>query len=110
MLDKLVLPSEIQKFEEMVIKFEKGEISSDDFKRFRLENGVYGIRGTTETHMIRIKIPLGILNSEQLDAIAEATDKYAPLRIGHITTRQDIQVHNLTRQDVPKYLAILGKT
>ncbi len=110
MLDKLVLPSEIKKFEEMVIKFEKGEISSDDFKRFRLENGVYGIRGTTETHMIRIKVPLGVLNSEQLEAIAEATEKYAPLKSGHITTRQDIQVHNITRPNLAKYLDIIGKT
>ncbi len=110
MLDKLVLPEEIKKFEEMVIKFEKGEISSDDFKRFRLENGVYGIRGTMDVHMIRIKIPLGILNSEQLEAIAEATEKFAPLKIGHVTTRQDIQVHNIKRETVPKYLAILGKS
>ncbi len=110
MLDKLVLPSEIQKFEEMIIKLERGEISSDDFKKFRLENGVYGIRGQMDTHMIRIKIPLGILNSEQLEAIAEATEKFAPLKLGHVTTRQDIQVHNIKREDVPKYLSILGKT
>ncbi len=94
----------------MIIKLEKGEISSDEFKKFRLENGVYGIRGTMDTHMIRIKIPLGILNPEQVEAIAEAIEKFAPKKIGHITTRQAIQVHELNRSDVPEFLKILGKT
>lgn len=109
MLDKLVVPSEIKKFEEMVIKLEKGEISSDDFKKFRLNNGVYGIRNSDDTHMIRIKIPFGALSSEQLEAIADATEKYAPLKTGHITTRQCIQVHKIKREDVAKYLDVIGK-
>lgn len=109
MLDKLVLPEEIQKFEEMVIKLERGEISSDDFKKFRLNNGVYGIRGSDDTHMIRIKIPFGNLTSEQLEAIALATEKYAPLKMGHVTTRQCIQVHKIARKDVPKFLKIIGE-
>ena len=110
MLDKLVLPSEIKKFEEMVIKLEKGEISSDDFKKFRLNNGVYGIRQSDDTHMIRIKIPFGRLTSEQLEAVAEASEKYAPLKMGHVTTRQCIQVHKIKRADVAKFLDIIGKS
>ncbi|MBI4387731.1 MAG: nitrite/sulfite reductase [Candidatus Omnitrophica bacterium] len=106
----LVLPSEIKRFEEIIIKLEKGEISSDDFKRFRLENGVYGIRGVDDKHMIRIKIPLGLLTSEQLDSIASATEQFAPAKMGHITTRQDIQVHNIERRDVPRFLSVIAKT
>src|SRR5687767_490756 len=107
---KLVLESEIQRFVEIIEKLERGEITSEEFQRFRLENGVYGIRGSADTHMIRVKIPLGILNPEQLEAMAEACEKFAPNKIGHVTTRQDLQFHDIPRKQVPEFLAILGKS
>lgn len=105
----LVLESEIQRFVEEIEKFERGEITSEDFQRFRLENGVYGIRGTTELHMVRVKIPLGILNAEQLEALAEVAERFTPKKIGHITTRQDVQLHEIKRRDVPDLLKVLAK-
>ncbi|MBI4549922.1 MAG: nitrite/sulfite reductase [Candidatus Omnitrophica bacterium] len=107
-LDKLVLPSEIDRFVAKVDKLERGEISTEDFQKFRLENGIYGIRGATDLHMIRVKIPLGILNPEQLEKMAEAAEKFAPKKIGHITTRQDIQFHEVKRREVAGFLTIIA--
>ena len=42
--------------------------------------------------MVRIKIPFGGLNSTQCRVIAEMADRYAT-GVGHVTTRQDIQLH-----------------
>jgi sulfite reductase beta subunit-like hemoprotein len=109
-LDKLVIPSEIDRFVAEVDKLERGEITSEDFQRFRLENGVYGIRGATDLHMIRVKIPLGILTPEQLERMADAAERYAPKKIGHVTTRQDLQFHEIKRREVADFLRIIGES
>ena len=69
--------SEISRFEQEIRKLEQLKLDPDDFKKFRLENGVYGIRGTMDEHMIRIKVRFGALSSDQLDAIADIVEKYA---------------------------------
>src|SRR3990167_8308426 len=79
--------AEIQRFEREIERLEKGELDPDDFKKFRLENGVYGIRGTTDRHMIRIKIRYGNMNALQLDCITDIAEKYAPNKLSHITTQ-----------------------
>ena len=101
---------EIDYFAEQVKRFDSQQMAPEDFQRFRLENGVYGIRGTTELHMIRVKIPLGFLDADQMDAMAEAAEKLTPGKLGHVTTRQDIQFHNIKRADVAEFLRIIGKT
>ena len=40
--------AEIQRFEREIARVESGELDPDDFRKFRLENGIYGIRGTME--------------------------------------------------------------
>ena len=79
--------AEIRRFEKEIARLEKGELDPDDFKKFRLENGVYGIRGTMDRHMIRIKIRYGNMNALQLECIADIAEKYAPNQLTHITTR-----------------------
>lgn len=99
--------AEIKRFEVEISKLEKGELDPDDFRKFRLENGVYGIRGSADRHMIRIKIRYGFLNALQLECIADITEKYAPNKLAHVTTRQAIQLHEILRTDVPKILRLL---
>ncbi|PIQ85746.1 MAG: ferredoxin--nitrite reductase [Candidatus Omnitrophica bacterium CG11_big_fil_rev_8_21_14_0_20_45_26] len=106
----LTMPEEIKAFEQMLIKLERGEISMDDFKKFRLNNGTYGIRNSDDTHMMRIKCPLGVVNSDQLEAVAEVTEKFAPPKLAHVTTRQAFQIHRVKRSDVPKVLSILAQS
>src|ERR687891_564155 len=38
-------------------------------------------------------------NPEQMEAFADAVEKYVPLRKGHITTRQNFQFHHVPLRD-----------
>ena len=49
--------------------------------------------------MIRVKLPFGGVTPDQMDAFAGAIERYAPLKKGHITTRQNIQVHHIPLRD-----------
>src|SRR5256712_164531 len=82
---------EIESFEDEAAKVLRGELSQDLFRPFRLQHGIYGQR-QPGVQMVRIKIPFGGLNSTQLRIIAEMADRYAT-GVGHVTTRQDIQLH-----------------
>ncbi len=83
---------EIAEFRTLAEKYFLGEISPDEFKARRLHMGTYGIRGTKDTHMMRIKIPQGLLNAEQLETLADLAELYSK-GVGHITTRQDMQLY-----------------
>ena len=82
---------EIETFEDEVKRLESGETPVDVFKPFRLQHGIYGQR-QPDVQMVRIKIPFGGLTTNQLRRIAELADTYAT-GVGHVTTRQDIQLH-----------------
>ena len=99
--------AEIRRFEREIARVEKGDLDPDDFRKFRLENGVYGIRGAMDRHMIRIKVRFGNLNALQLERIADITEKFAPNQLAHVTTRQAIQLHEIKRTDVPGILRAL---
>src|SRR5437773_7106412 len=90
---------EIEAFESEVSRLERGEISSDIFKPFRLQHGIYGQR-QPGVQMVRIKIPFGGLTANQLRRIAELAERYTT-GVGHVTTRQDIQLHFALLKDVP---------
>src|SRR3989338_4469840 len=102
--------AEIRRFEKEIALLEKGETDPDYFRKFRLENGVYGIRGTMDRHMIRIKIRFGNMNALQLERLADIVETYAPNKLAHVTTRQAIQLHEIKRTDVPAILRLLAET
>ncbi len=101
--------AEMRRFVQEIARLESGALDPDDFRRFRLENGVYGIRGSSDRHMIRIKIRYGFMNPLQLECIADITEKYAPNKLAHVTTRQAIQLHEIKRTDVPGILRGLAE-
>ena len=82
---------EIETFEDEVKRLQSGETAVEVFKPFRLQHGIYGQR-QPDVQMVRIKIPFGGLTANQMRRIAELADTYAT-GVGHITTRQDIQLH-----------------
>ncbi|WP_457640504.1 sulfurtransferase TusA family protein [Persephonella sp.] len=90
---------DIQKFKELYEAFKKGEVFESDFKNFRLSNGIYGQR-QANFHMVRIRIPAGILTPSQLREIADIGDRFSN-GLAHITTRQDIQYHWVKLKDIP---------
>ena len=85
---------EIQEYEEKVQDYRRGEIPDADFMAFRLRLGVYGQR-QSDAQMFRVKIPGGLLHADQLDALAEIAERFTPLKKGHITTRENIQLHHM---------------
>jgi sulfite reductase beta subunit-like hemoprotein len=91
--------ADVDEFVEVLGRFERGEIGPDEWRSFRLVRGTYGQRQTTDASMLRVKIPQGILDVAQLDAVAEVADRYSR-GFAHITTRQNIQLHFLKLHDV----------
>ncbi len=106
------LESEIVEFEDKTKAFRAGEIAPGDFRAWRLTRGVYGQR-QADNQMFRIKIPFGGLDADQLEAIADLAEHYAGSGKGHITTRQNIQLHFCKLENVPtmmRRLADVGLT
>lgn len=104
----LIRPEEFDQFRHMVQEYRSGKLDPDYFRRFRLQNGIYGIRNETDIHMIRVKVPFGRLTAAQLDGLADVMENFSDGR-GHITTRQDIQFYWIPIERVPDMLAELGK-
>ncbi|MFZ1802944.1 MAG: sulfurtransferase TusA family protein [Nitrospira sp.] len=98
---------EIETFEAEALRTLAGEIPTDLFKPFRLQYGIYGQR-QPGVQMVRIKIPFGGFNANQLRRVAELTDRYAT-GVGHVTTRQDIQLHFVELKDVPTLMRGLAE-
>ena len=89
---------EIEAFEVEARRMLSGELSGDIFKPFRLQHGIYGQR-QGGVQMFRIKIPFGGLTANQLRRVAELAEQSAT-GVGHVTTRQDIQLHFVELRDV----------
>jgi sulfite reductase (ferredoxin) len=89
-----ILEREFDDFDNEAEKFLVGETPEDEFIGFRLKQGVYGQR-QADVQMIRIKLPMGGVTPEQLETFADVIEEYAPLNKGHITTRQNIQIHHV---------------
>ena len=84
--------AEIDEFVQTLHRFEVGELPPDEWRRYRLVRGTYGQRQPEDVHMLRVKIPQGILTSVQLRALADVAATYSR-GFGHITTRQNVQFH-----------------
>jgi sulfite reductase beta subunit-like hemoprotein len=102
-----ILEREFDDFDTEAAKFMRGETPEDQFIGFRLKQGVYGQR-QPDVQMIRVKLPLGGVTPEQLDAFAEAIERWAPLRKGHITTRENIQIHHVPLPDAAKFIRLIS--
>ncbi len=98
-----ILEREFDDFDTEAAKFARGEVPEDKFIGFRLKQGVYGQR-QPDVQMIRVKLPLGGITPDQLDAFADAIERWAPLRKGHITTRENIQIHHMPLEDAAKFI------
>jgi sulfite reductase beta subunit-like hemoprotein len=102
-----VRPEEIEDFELQVKRFKAGEWDETEFQAFRLKQGIYGQR-QVDAQMVRVKVPFGGLNADQLDALGEVSDKYVPLSKGHVTTRENFQFHHVKIEDTPDFMRVIG--
>lgn len=103
-----VLVSELEDFTTEARRMLNGEWEESKFIGFRLKQGVYGQR-QPNVQMIRVKLPFGGVTPDQMDAFAEVTERFAPLRKGHITTRQNIQIHHMPLAKAAEALFVIGK-
>ena len=90
--------ADIDEFVATLERYERGELTPDQWRAFRLVRGTYGQRQAADAQMLRIKVPQGILTSDQLAALADVGERYSR-RFGHITTRQNIQFHFVKLHD-----------
>ena len=88
--------------------YERGEITPQEFKTFRLNRGIYGQR-QDDVQMIRVKIPQGVLNADQMRALAQVA-RVNSRGFGHVTTRQNMQFHFVKMEVVPQALEGLQRT
>ena len=104
-----ILQREYDDFKTEATKFLDGQTEEDEFIKFRLKQGVYGQR-QPDVQMIRVKLPFGGVTPEQMEAFASVVEKYVPLRKGHITTRQNIQMHHVPLPEAEKLIRELGES
>ena len=104
--------ADIEKFDRMLAKYLAGELEDDVFRVFRLNNGIYGQRQGGHNQMVRVKLPYGAVEPEQLEMLGHIADEYSR-GWGHITTRQNIQLHFVELERIPavmRDLASVGLT
>src|SRR3954452_10271613 len=92
---------DIERFERAVAQYLSGEIDEDVFRVMRLNNGIYGQRQGGTNQMVRIKLPAGTITPEQMDLMGRIAEPYSR-GWGHITPRQNVQVHYVELARVPE--------
>ena len=102
------LEADIAKFEVLLEAHLAGTVDEDAFRVFRLNNGVYGQRQGGHNQMVRLKLPYGSVTPEQLERLADVSERYSR-GWGHITTRQNIQFHFVQLERVPQMLRDLAE-
>ena len=99
---------EIDEFEERAKKFRIGDEDPTTFQLYRLSRGTYGQR-QENNQMMRIKLPAGVVTADQMEALAEVSEKYSGLHRGHITTRENFQFHFVNLDDAAEVMRIIGR-
>lgn len=104
-IDRRLVQERVAQFGDQTRRHLAGELSVDEFRPLRLQNGLY-----VERHgpMIRLAIPYGQLSSQQLRALAGVTRRF-DRGIGHFTTRQNLQLNWVRLEQAPDILAELAE-
>ncbi len=108
MRDPEVVEMEIHHLETQLARAALGELDAELFKKLRLQYGIYSLRRRPMQHMVRVRIPLGRISPEQLEALADVCDQFTPSRSCHLTTRQDVQLYGIDRTRLPALLRRLA--
>ena len=74
-----------------IARFQRGELTAEEFRPIRLSHGLYYQLEHT-SHLQRVKVTGGVLTAAQLEAIAEIGERWGRGLL-HVTTRQDVQLH-----------------
>jgi sulfite reductase beta subunit-like hemoprotein len=104
-----IIEREFDDFDNEAEAFLAERLPENEFIGFRLKQGVYGQR-QPGVQMVRVKLPWGGVTPDQMDAFADVVEKYAPLNKGHITTRQNIQIHHVPLRDMESLIREISST
>ena len=103
-LDQTLVDERVAQFRDQTRRFLAGELSEDEYRPLRLQNGLYVQR---HAPMLRVAIPYGLLSSRQLRVLAHVARTY-DRGYGHFSTRQNIQYNWPALENVPDILAELA--
>jgi sulfite reductase (NADPH) hemoprotein beta-component len=103
--DSAFLAERNRQFRAQVERRIAGALTEDEFKPLRLMNGLYL---QLHAYMLRVAIPYGTLNPDQMRALALLAEKWDK-GYGHFTTRQNIQYNWPKLKDVPDMLDALAE-
>ena len=101
--DQRITAERVAQFRDQVRRRLSGELTEDEFRILRLQNGLYM---QIHAYMMRIAVPYGLVSAAQMRMFAHISRKY-DRGYGHFTTRQNIQFNWLKLQDAPDILADL---
>ena len=104
-IDQQLVSQRVDQFRDQVRRWKAGELTDDEFRPLRLQNGLYIQR---HAPMFRIAVPYGMMNSAQLRTLAQVARQY-DRGYGHFTTRHNLQLNWPKIEDVPEILAELAK-
>ena len=103
--DQAMVDARVEEFRDQALRRLEGKLTEDEFKPLRLMNGLYL---QLHAYMLRVAIPYGTLNSQQMTALGDIADKY-DRGYGHFTTRQNLQYNWIKLEDAGDILADLAK-
>jgi sulfite reductase (NADPH) hemoprotein beta-component len=102
--DTAFVRERVAEFREQVRRRLAGASTEDEFRPFRLMNGLYL---QLHAYMLRVAIPYGTLTARQMRRLADIADKWDK-GYGHFTTRQNLQYNWPKLVDVPDILEALA--
>ena len=102
-----VVEQELAHYEEQINRYRAGEVDETKMQKLRLHFGTYAQR-QEGVQMQRIKIPGGVLSSDQLLRLADAADRFGSGFL-HFTTREDAQIYYVKLEETPDLLRFLAE-
>ncbi len=103
--DQRIIEDRVKQFRDQTRRYLAGELSEEEFRPLRLQNGLYIQRFAP---MLRVAVPYGQLNATQVRTLAKIARDYDK-GYAHISTRQNVQYNWPALEDVPDILAELAK-
>ncbi|MFZ3088366.1 MAG: nitrite/sulfite reductase [Methylotenera sp.] len=103
-IDQQIVDERVAQYRDQVRRYLAGELTEDEFRPLRLQNGLYIQR---HAPMLRIAVPYGMLSSKQLRKLGDIAKKYDK-GYGHFSTRQNLQLNWPKLEDTPDILAELA--
>jgi sulfite reductase (NADPH) hemoprotein beta-component len=102
--DQTIVDERVAQYRDQVRRRLSGELTEDEFRPLRLQNGLYMQR---HAYMHRIAIPYGNLRSDQLRMLGRIAREH-DRGYGHFSTRTNIQFNWIKLEETPEILAKLA--